>query len=348
MRRWNKGVLAAVVACAGAGLLVIARAAGGVDAPRSAPADEPPAREVVAPGLVEGATRVIELAFARPGRITEVIVREGQGVGAGDVLARLDARVARAQLARAEATLARAVAHRDAENAGARAEEISAAQAEADAAQAKADQLAADRARGEVLFKKSSMSVADVEHLRGAAASADAQRRAAAARLLLVRRGARAEVRRAAEAEVAAARAEVDEAKALLDESELRAPVAGVVLRRHAQSGEQVGIVPPIPVVSMVDASRLRIRAEIDEQDVARVAVGREGYAQAAAFGTRRFPGRVVQIMRAVGRKAIHLDDPLARADTRVLEVMFELVDPPEVPIGLRMDVHIPEPRDRS
>jgi len=46
-------------------------------------------------------------------------------------------------------------------------------------------------------------------------------------------------------------------------------------------------------------------------------------------------------VMRELGRKTVRLDDPHAKADTRVLEVILELDDAAELPLGLRMDAHV-------
>ena len=47
-----------------------------------------------------------------------------------------------------------------------------------------------------------------------------------------------------------------------------------MVVARHADPGETVG--PAAPLVTIVDLSRLRVEAEVDEFDIAHVAVGAE------------------------------------------------------------------------
>jgi HlyD family secretion protein len=93
----------------------------------------------------------------------------------------------------------------------------------------------------------------------------------------------------------------------------------------------------------MADLSQLQVRAEIDEADVASIAVGKTAYATADAFGDRKFPIRISRITRELGRKTVRDDDPRARIDTRVLEVMGTFVGSPTetLPLGLRMYVHV-------
>lgn len=331
-----------VIAAGGAAVALVA--GFGARALGSAPqaADELPAvGEVVGPGVVEGASKVIELGFEQSGRIAEILVAEGAPVRKGEVLARLDARVLEARVKRALAAVQIADARCEAANSAARPEEIAQARAEVAAARALAEKSARDRARNEALLGGGSVAVMDVDHARAAASASSASERAALARLAALQRGARAELKRAAIEEVHAAEAELAEARGLLAQTELRAPIDGVVVRRYAEPGEQVSAGPARPVVAVADVARLRLRAEIDEQDITRVSLGSEGYAQAPAFGDRLFAGRIVQVMPILGRKFVRNDDPLARGDVRVLEVLFELAPGTEVPLGLRMDLHV-------
>ena len=299
------------------------------------------AGEVVAPGLVEPLRDPMALGFETAGRVAEVLVDEGDRVEAGQLLARLDDRLARARVAAAEASLASARARRDMTAAGSRDAEIRAAEAETEAARAQARDREVARDRALKLLEGGALSKADADSARDAADAARATASAVQARLDLVRQGERSEVKRSAHAGVAAAEAELEQARALLAHTELRAPAEGVVLRRMVEMGEQVSTMPPKVVFTVADLDRLQLRAEIDEADVGRVGVGQPGFVTAEAYPGRTFPGHVVRLQRELGRKSVRLDDPHARADTRVLEVVFELDAQTELPLGLRMDVHL-------
>jgi HlyD family secretion protein len=306
-------------------------------------APRPADAEVVAPGRVEGRDRVLSLAFEQTGRIVSLPVKEGQRVKKGDLLAMLDDRIAKARLAQAEAALMGARARRDLAFKGSRSEELRAAEADLDSARAQAKSQALEHGRAERLVRDNAIPAAENDRIQAAADSSSAQVAAAEARLSLLRNGTRGELKRAAIAELAAAEATVDEARALLDQTRLLAPCDGTLVRRFMSEGELVTFMPPSPVVSLADTSRLRLRAEVDEEDIASVAVGQTGYTTAIAFGGQRFPGRVVEKMRDIGRKGVrNEDDPRARVDTRVLEVLFEFEGEASLPIGLRMDLHIP------
>jgi HlyD family secretion protein len=328
-----------IAAAAGAWILIQPTIGGAEAAPRVI--EETPS--VVAPGLVEGESETIELAFEHSGRLDAVLVDEGARVEKGQVLARLDDRLARARVDAAQAALEGARARRDLAFRGSRQDEVRAARAEADAARAQAVERADARDRAARLRKDEADAIAeaDVDASRHLASAAEAQAAAADARYQLVKDGPRAELRREAMAQVAAAEAELEQARTVLDQTELRAPRDGVVLRRFVEVGEQVQTTPLTIAMTMADTRSLRIRAEIDEADLAHVTVGQKGWATADAYGDRRFPGYVVRVSGELGRKKVRDDDPRARIDTRVLEVLFVLDEATELPLGLRMDVHL-------
>lgn len=296
---------------------------------------------VVAPSVVEPASERISLSFEIPGTIDEVNVDEGQRVEAGAVVARLDDRLARARVDRAKASLLAAQARRDAALKGSRKAEIEAARAEAKAARATAWERAQSYARTEQLVLRQAVSAQEADDAKSSSEAARAFADAADARLQLAEEGTRVEMRREAEAAVAAATADLAEAEVYLSKHELRAPIAGVILRRLAEPGELVTITPPEVLIAMADLDHLQLRVEIDEADVGRVVVGQTGYATADAFGQKQYPGKITRITRELGRKSLRTDDPRAKNDTRVLEALFTLDDAAALPLGLRMDVSI-------
>jgi HlyD family secretion protein len=299
--------------------------------------------QIVAPGRVEPARDVVRLAFEAQGRIAEILVDEGDPVEAGQVLARLDDRLARARVAAAEASLAQARARHQLARRGPRKEDVAAARAEAEAALAAADHRGAEQARSEQLGKAGAVADSVVDADGAAARIARAQAHAASARFQALTRGTRVEQIDEAAAAIQLAEAELEAARVALDQTALRAPAAGIVLRRTAEVGQLVTLMQPMPVVTVADLRRLEIRTEVDEADVAAVSVGQVAYATAEAFGDRRFPVRIARITHELGRKTVRDDDPRARVDTRVLEVIarFEGAETQPLPLGLRMSVHL-------
>lgn len=299
---------------------------------------------LVAPGRVESVRDPVALAFEAGGRIAEITVDEGASVTAGQVIARLDDRLAKARVAAAQASVAAANASYLLVRNGARKEDLEAAKADALAARTQADHRAAEQVRSEKLGAVGAVASSSVDADSAAARVAAATANAAAARYQALAKGSRGEQILAASAQLDAAKAELAAAEVALDQTVLRAPRTGVVLRRFGEVGSLVTTVNPTTIVTIADLAQLEIRAEIDEADIAAIQIGETAYATADAYAGRQFPVTIERVTRELGRKLVRDDDPRARVDTRVMEVIarFDVAPGAELPLGLRMYVHVP------
>jgi membrane fusion protein (multidrug efflux system) len=97
-----------------------------------------------------------------------------------------------------------------------------------------------------------------------------------------------------AQAAVDAARAQLDLARIALADTVIRAPLSGVVSKRHVQAGEKLS--PDSPVFSIVDLQHLTLDAQVPASDIPRVKVGQEVQFRVDGFGERTFAGKVVRI----------------------------------------------------
>jgi HlyD family secretion protein len=100
---------------------------------------------------------------------------------------------------------------------------------------------------------------------------------------------------------VQAARAEVANARAALAASEgnardlvLTAPVAGVILERHAEPGEVLRAGEP--ALTLGDLAHPWVRIYVDQRAMPTIRVGDAAQAVLDAYPGRRFPGRVVAV----------------------------------------------------
>jgi HlyD family secretion protein len=336
---WKKSIVVAVPAVVAAGWLAI----GHKPPVASANTDMGKTALIVAPGRVEPFRDPVALAFETNGRIVSIDVDEGDVVKAGQIVAHLDDRLAAAHVAGASAALAEAKARYDLARRGPRREDLDAAKAEATAASADADHRAAEQARSEKLGAVGAIASASVDTDSAAARVSTATAAAATARYASLARGTRIEQVAEANAAVEAATADLDAANVALDQTLLKVPHDGVVLRRLVEVGTLVGTLTPLPVVTVADLSQLEIRTEVDEADVSAIQVGKTAYATADAFGEKQFPVHLTRITRELGRKQVRDDDPRAKVDTRVLEVIakFDSVPGEALPLGLRMYVHV-------
>lgn len=337
-----KNVLVVILLLAGGAAVVYPRLAKGDAAAKkqeTAVAVKP--RGIVAPGRVEPLSEEVKIGSELDGKLRQVMVEEGSRVSRGQVVAVLEngdavARVelAKANLAEREAALLRVLN-------GPRLEERREAEAGIREAEAVLENARAERARRQTLLERGAISRTEFDVVDREYRVAQARLDASKQRHAFVDASARQDERMRAEAEVARAKAQIQEAEALLAKTLIRSPISGVVLRRYLKTGESVSSNGNTPVLALGDTSRLRVRADIDETDVARISLGQAAYARADAYGDRRFAGKIVQIGQTLGRKNVRTDEPTERVDTKILETLIELEAGVPLPVGLRVDVYV-------
>lgn len=296
--------------------------------------------DVAGDGIVEPADRETKVAGEVPGRIQRILVKEGDWVEAGAPIAELDDGVERAALAAAEGDLEAAKANLLRTARGMRKEDVDAIVADTEAAKARAQLSRDSLERTEKLAQGGAATPDELDKARRQAdadertfESQQAKREAALA-------GSRSEDIAQARAQVLAAAARRDEAQAQFDRMTIRAPIAGEILQLKFRAGEYYTPAGD-PLVIMGDTRILRVRMDVDERDIGRVALGDEAFATAPGYPGRRFTGTVVEIGKRMGRKNVRTDDPIERIDTKILEVVFKLDDKQGLVPGLRVSGYI-------
>jgi ABC exporter DevB family membrane fusion protein len=296
---------------------------------------------IAGPGRVEAVSEEVQVSAQLGGKLRQVCVDEGDHVSVGTVIAVLENDDYRARVAAAEAELQARRADARRVDTGARPEERREAAASFREAEASLESARADHDRRLDLFRDQVISREEMDH-------ADQQLRAAEARVdalheheQFVKAEAREEDVARAAADVALAKARLDDARATLEKTFIRAPIDGVVLRRHRRAGEAVSTQFDSPIVTLADRSHLRVRVDVDETDVGRLAVGQSAYVTADAFGGRRFAGHVMRVGQTLGKQNVRTDEPTERVDQKILETLIELEDGRELPLGLRVQAFI-------
>lgn len=287
-------------------------------------------------GLVEPHAPETRLGPDLGGRIAALHVVEGQVVTAGTVLIELEAGPEQAALDAADATVAVRQAELVRARRGLRPEELAAITSETESARARAALSQGVLSRLEAAAAGGGATVDEVERARQ---QAEADRFAAdttASRQLAGHTGRREDVL-VAMAQLRVAEAQRAQAQAELDRHRIVAPIDGQILAIHNRIGEYVQPGGAEPVVVMGDTTRLRVRLDVDERDIAHVAMGATGVVTAEAFGERQFPGHIVEIGHRMGRKNLRTDEPTERIDTKILEVVMELDDGTGLVPGLRV-----------
>lgn len=339
MRRTTMFIAAAVVALAAINYGLLAARHDANPAPVSP--SEIRSAVVAGPGRVEALSEEVRVAAQVGGRLQAVLVEENDLVKAGQLLAVVENADYRARVTSAQAALRQHEAEARRVHNGAREQERRDAQAVLREAEAILDNANADLQRKRDLFREAVISRAELdkaeEQIRVSQAKVDSARERAS----LLDAGSREEDIAKVDADVALAGARLVEARAMLDKTLIRSPIDGVVLRRHRRAGESVSTQFDSPVVTIADRSKLRVRVDVDETDVANLRQGQPAYVTADAFANRRFTGHVVRVGQVLGKKTVRTDEPAERVDTKILETLIELDDAREVPLGLRVQAFI-------
>ncbi len=223
-----------------------------------APAAPPPSYAAMARGVVDVEGGLLRLLPRGDGVVATVPVTEGAVVQRGQLLLTLDARAAELGVAMARAELDQARAHAD---------ELA---ARLPAAQTRAERVAA----------------------AARAAAASQQDSADAASTLA---GLRAEIS-AARASIEVAQARLAQAQHELDLRSLRAPVAGIIVRRYVQPGETVSAQAAQPLFELQPQRPLIVRAELNESYIDQVQPGMRAEVVLDAGSGRTWPAHVLRL----------------------------------------------------
>jgi len=229
--------------------------------------------------------REVQLAINGFGRIAGMLVREGERVHKGQLLAQLDTDRLQAMADRAEAEVEARQAVVDRMLAGSRPEEISRARADLAAAKAQADDAAQSAERLKTLSEQDLASKQQADNAAAAASSARERVKAASQTLKMAKQGPRQEDVDAARAQLKASQAQLKLAQKELAEAELIAPVDGIIRNRILEPGDMAS--PQRPLYTLAVTDPLWVRTYLSESDLGRV---REG--MRAVVTTDSFPGK--------------------------------------------------------
>lgn len=298
--------------------------AGGCHTSTASGAITPPAGVACLGHLIPG-EGVIEigapyLVGGGPSVVAELRVRRGDRVQAGQILAVLQnyrlaasaAATAAAQVRVAEAALAQV-------REGAKPEDIAAVRASVAQREAEMDNERQVYARTQTLFKDNATSTADLEASRRRFAVAERALDEARHRAASI-----AEVRAVdvayAESQVALARAQLASSNAQVEQSLLRAPIAGVVLDTRLQPGELAST----PVMSLGATDTMGVEAYVYDSDIQRVRRGAAATITSYAF-TGALTGTVTDVAPLLRSSPAVPIRPDAASDRRVVKARITL-----------------------
>lgn len=236
------------------------------------------------------ATRYADIGSAVMGRLVELMVKEGDRVKAGQVLARIDPVQASSSAAAAAASVGALEA-----DARAAATQVRAAEAALAEARSREKEAAAAWTRAQELQRAGLLPQSEYDKASMAASTATAQVAAAVAALERVQQALGGSERR-----IAQGRAERTRANDALAKTEITAPIDGVVTRLDVEQGEMVvmGVQnqPGTILMTVSDLSAVNAEVKVAEADVMRLSNGFPATVTLEALPLQKFTGRVVEI----------------------------------------------------
>ncbi|MBI4461166.1 MAG: efflux RND transporter periplasmic adaptor subunit [Acidobacteria bacterium] len=262
----------------------------------------------------------VHISASAFGKITEILVKEGQQVRRGQALARLEAiqpaaevRAQEAQVQAAETDVRSAGAAVQSMQAGIRTADAALARVRAQLERSRQDYERATSLAEEQLISRASLEQAKADYDAAVAAVEEGEARSAQSKAQLQQ--AIAQQATAGEG-VRQARANLDRVHDALSKHTFLSPIDGVVTDLPVNVGENavpgVQNAPGSLLMTIADLSTITAEVLVDETDIGAVQVGQGAEVKVDAFPERPFSGRVTEI----GNTAVVRSTGLAAAQS--------------------------------
>ncbi|MCC6342548.1 MAG: efflux RND transporter periplasmic adaptor subunit [Bryobacterales bacterium] len=276
-----------------------------------------------------------------PSRITEILVKEGQSVRKGQVLAKLESVQPEADVAAQRATVSSAEAESAASEASVRAADEAVRTAQATLDRSKSDleraKLYFDRARQlyqDKLVAKQEYDQRVTDFMGAQAAVRESEARIAQAK---AQRAQVAASLAASQKRVLQAQANLRRANDVLQRTYSVAPIDGVVTNLPVRVGETV--VPGIQnsasslIMTIADMSLITAEVKVDETDIVNVKLDQAADVTIDAMPNRTFKGHVIEIgntaiLRSTGLAASQ--SAISSQEAKDFKVVVAMDNPPE------------------
>ena len=283
----------------------------------------------------------INIGANAQGVITQIVVKEGDRVRKGELLAMLESVQPQADVNAQKATLDSAEADTTSAEASLRAadENLLSAQATVDRSKSDLEQSKLDFARGQQLLEERLIAKQEFDTRRTTYESRQAAVREAEARVAQAR-AQQAQVASqlvATQKRIAQGKAMLTRFDDILRKHNTYAPLDGVVTNLPVRVGETV--VPGIQnssastIMTIADMSLITAEVKVDETDIVNVALGQSGDITIDAIPNKTFKGHVTEIgntaiLRSTGQAASQ--SAISSQEAKDFKVVLALDNPPD------------------
>ena len=323
--------------------VVEARQVPAASQPLRTPPSRPVGKKVLSGvGLVEAKRENIPIGANVPGVVTEVFVRIGDKVQAGSPLFRVDDRELKSELKVREAALVSAKAQLHKLTAAPRPEDVPPLRATVAEAKARHESARFNAGRTKNLFEKGIAPIQDYDTDRFSEAATEATYQKAKADLDRMLAGTWKEDLDVARAAVVQAESQIESITVALDRLVVKSLSEGEVLQVSVRPGQYAALAWKEPLIVLGDVNTLHVRVDIDENDLAYFVPDRPAVARLRGRPDVEFKLKYVKTEPYVIPKKSLTGDNSERVDTRVLQVIFAIEQPPiKVFVGQQMDAFL-------
>ncbi len=275
-----------------------------------------------------------------PAPITEILVKEGDRVHKGEIVAQMQSVQANADVVAQNASIATSLADSAASEANLKSQEdgVTTAQAEIEKSRAELDRTKANYDRSAELYNEKLLAKQDFDQKKAEYDTAVAALGESEARLAQAK-AQEAQARQqlaSAQKRIAQLQAGLDRYKDILSQYYVRAPLDGIVTNLPVRAGETV--VPGVQnsaastIMTIADMSLITAEVKVDETDIVNVALGQKSEVTIDAMPNRTFHGHVTEIgdtaiLRSTGVAASQSNT--SDQDAKDFKVVIALDDPP-------------------
>jgi len=228
------------------------------------------------------------------GYLEELLIKEGDKVTRGQIVARISRPDLEAQKLRDDAALAKAEAQLTDLQKGARAQELGEMEATINSGQAVYEKAQKDYERQQVLFKQGAVSAQQLDVTRSNYEVAASNLAVSKARASIVAEGNRPDAITAQKAEVERSRAIVQLASTALDDRKVTSALDGLVLTKNYEQGEYVNAGTPIATIG--NWRDCWVKVYVSSTQLGLIQIGQQVSVQVDSFPDLTFKGYIKEI----------------------------------------------------
>src|SRR5580658_2585302 len=283
----------------------------------------------------------INLGAEFAGQLTQILVKEGDIVRKGTLVAQIDETQSVADVEAQKAALNSAEADASASEAGYKAgdDNITVLQATLERTKADTERYEEDYKRGQELFKQGLIAKQDIEQRKAAwqsqvAAVAEAESRIVQARAQLAQLKAQLS---GSERKIAQNEANLNRYNDILKKHNVIAPIDGLVTYLPVRMGETV--VPGVQnsaastIMTIADMSIVTAEVKVDESDIVNIKLGQAAEIAVDAIPNKTFTGHVIEIgntaiLRSTGLAASQSNT--SSQEAKDFKVVIAMDNPPD------------------